>query len=91
MLENLIKKNSSELAPGLQPEEEFEKPLVSQIQDSSKNPEGAEFHGFQSVGEWGFARRASSEARSEELSSATDFSPWVSTIPRSSAAGSFIF
>ena len=46
----------------------------------SKNPEGAEFHGFQSVGEWGFARRASSEARSEELSSATDFSPWVSTL-----------
>ena len=31
------------------------------------------------MGEWGFARRASSEARSEELSSATDFSPWVST------------
>ena len=49
---------------------------------SSKNPEGAEFHGFQSAGEWGFARRASSEARSEELSSATDFSPWVSTQTR---------
>ncbi|MCK5015003.1 MAG: hypothetical protein KAS66_14420, partial [Candidatus Omnitrophica bacterium] len=49
------------------------------ILEVPKNPEGAEFHGFQSVGEWGFARRASSEARSEELSSATDFSPWVST------------
>ncbi len=37
-----------------------------------------EFHGLQPVGEWPFARRASSETRAD-LPSATDFSPWVST------------
>jgi len=31
------------------------------------------------VGEWQVAQRASSEARSKELPSATGFSPWVST------------
>ena len=34
----LNRKNSSELAQGLPPEEEFEKPWVSQVQDSSKIP-----------------------------------------------------
>ena len=32
------RKNSSKLAPGLPPEEEFEKPWVSQIQNSSEIP-----------------------------------------------------
>ena len=43
---SLNRKNSSELAPGLQPEEEFEKPLVSQVQDSSKIPRSSAARSF---------------------------------------------
>lgn len=50
--------------------------------NTSNNPEGAEFSGHQSVGEWDSAQGAANEVRTKELSSATDFSPCVSTIPK---------